>query len=239
MTTQLKDIDPGKGDDFAANVNSNTGQPRRFFTVIGDLDTTAQRIWSSRSIRPATVATDGLGNYKGTMTNGGALAPGSTFASAFSSASRALDLDPSAAIPPQCSGGLQATNAGDCAQRLIQWEVGEPMPSGVASREGNVLGSIYHSTPVVVGPPNDYIPDESYRAFAETPAQKTRPLVLYTATTDGQLHAFQVTAATASDGLKVDKVENNELWSFTCRPRAPRLLATFNQQSLLLDGALS
>ena len=39
MTTQLKDIDPGKGDDFAANVNSNTGEPRRFFTVIGELDT--------------------------------------------------------------------------------------------------------------------------------------------------------------------------------------------------------
>lgn len=239
MTTQLEDIDPGKGDDFAANVNSNTGQPRRFFTVIGDLDTTAQRIWSSRSIRPAAAAAnaDNLSAYTGTMTGTGAPAPATAFATELSSASRALDLDPSAAIPPQCSGGLQATNAGDCARRLIEWEVGAPMPSGVASREGNVLGSIYHSTPVVVGPPNDYIPDESYRAFAESPAQKTRPLVLYTATTDGQLHAFQVTAANASDTLKVDKVENNELWSFLPPHVLPRLLATFNQQSLLLDGA--
>ncbi|WP_437800876.1 hypothetical protein [Sorangium sp. So ce693] len=239
MTTQLEDIDPGKGDDFAANVNSNTGQPRRFFTVIGDLDTTAQRIWSSRSIRPEAAAAnaDNLSDYAGTVTGSGAPAQATAFATDLASASRALDLDPSAAIPPQCSGGLQATNAGDCARRLIEWEVGAPMPSGVASREGNVLGSIYHSTPVVVGPPNDYIPDESYRAFAEHPDQANRPLVLYTATTDGQLHAFQVTAATASDPLKVDKVANNELWSFLPPHVLPRLLATFNQQSLLLDGA--
>ncbi|WP_437908438.1 hypothetical protein WME95_11550 [Sorangium sp. So ce327] len=239
MTTQLKDIDPGKGDDFAANVNSNAGQPRRFFTVIGELDTTAQRIWSSRSIRPAAAAAnaDNLSDYTGTVTGSGAPAQATAFATELSSASRALDLDPSAPVPPQCSGGLQATNAADCARRLIEWEVGQPMPSGVASRDGNELGSIYHSTPVVVGPPNDYIPDESYRAFAEHPDQAARPLVLYTATTDGQLHAFQVTAANAADPLKVDKVENNELWSFLPPHVLPRLLATFNQQSLLLDGA--
>ncbi|WP_437281010.1 hypothetical protein WME90_10760 [Sorangium sp. So ce375] len=235
MTTQLKDVDPEKGDDFAANVNSGAlTRARQFFTVIGDLDTTAQRIWSRRSIRPDDVATDGLGNYKGTMT---ALAEGSIFAGGLASASRALDLDPSGAVPPQCSGGLQTTDAATCARRLIEWEVGEAMPPGIASRNGNELGSIYHSTPVVVGPPNDYIPDESYRAFAEDPDQASRPLVLYTATTDGQLHAFQVAAASATDDLKVDKVENNELWSFLPPHVLPRLLATFNQQSLLLDGA--
>ncbi|WP_437592184.1 hypothetical protein [Sorangium sp. So ce1000] len=234
MTTQLKDIDRDKGDDFAANVNSNDlMHPRQFFTVIAELDTTAQRIWSERSIRPADP--DGLGSYTSTVTHSGAPAPATTFAGDLSHAPRALGLDPSAPVPPQCSGGLQATTADVCAQRLIEWEVGAPMPSGIASREGNVLGSIYHSTPVVVGPPNDYIPDESYRAFAED--QANRPLVLYTATTDGQLHAFKVTAATATDPHKVDKVENNELWSFVPPHVLPRLLATFNQQSLLLDGA--
>ncbi|WP_437969920.1 hypothetical protein WMF04_11740 [Sorangium sp. So ce260] len=239
MTTQLEDIDPGKGDDFAANVNSNDlGRPRRFFSVIGDLDIVAQRIWSERSIRPAGANDDGLSDYTGTVTGGGTPATAAAFAADLRNAPRALNLDPSAAtVPPQCSGGLQENTAEACAERLIAWETGEPMPANVPSRDGNELGSIYRSTPVVVGPPRDYIPDESYRLFAEAPAQANRPLVLYTATTDGQLHAFQVTAATATDTLKVDRVENNELWSFLPPYVLPRLLQTFNQQSILLDGA--
>ncbi|XXX79999.1 hypothetical protein WMF30_14615 [Sorangium sp. So ce134] len=239
MTTQLEDIDPGKGDDFAANVNSNDlGRPRRFFTAIGQLDVAEQRIWSRRSIRPAAAAVDGLSDYTGTVTGGGAPATAPLFASEIAGAARALDLDPSSAtVPPECSGGLLTTTAESCAERLIAWETGEPMPANVPSRDGNELGSIYHSTPVVVGPPRDAIPDESYRLFAEQSDQANRPLVLYTATTDGQLHAFQVTAATADDTLKVDRVQNNELWSFLPPYVLPRLRQTFNQQSILLDGA--
>ncbi|WP_437601844.1 hypothetical protein WMF28_09600 [Sorangium sp. So ce590] len=238
MTTKLEDFDPAKGDDFAANVSSND-RPRRFFSVIGDLDATTQRIWSQRSIRPAAAADneDELSDYTGTVTGGGAPAIAATFAGELRNAPRALNLDPSAAVPPQCSGGLLENTADSCAERLIEWEIGEAMPANVASRDGNELGSIYHSTPVVVGPPRDYIPDDSYRLFAEHPAQANRPLVLYTATTDGQLHAFQVTAADADDDLKVDRVQNNELWSFLPPYVLPRLLQTFNQQSILLDGA--
>ncbi|KYF55019.1 hypothetical protein BE04_27595 [Sorangium cellulosum] len=239
MTTQLEDVDPGKGDDFAANVSSNDlARPRRFLTVIGDLDVAEQRVWSQRTIRPAAAAVDDLSDYTGTVTGSGAPAPAQAFADALSSAPRALGLNPSSGtVPSQCSGGLQAATAEVCAERIIEWETGEPMPANVPSRDGNELGSIYHSTPVVVGAPRDYIPDESYRLFAEQPAQANRPLVLYTATTDGQLHAFQVTAATATDPLKVDRVQNNELWSFLPPYVLPRLLDTFNQQSILLDGA--
>ncbi|WP_437512228.1 hypothetical protein [Sorangium sp. So ce1099] len=238
MTTQIEDVDPSKGDDFAANVNANDlSRPRRFFSVIAQADT-ALNIWSERSIRPSAASVDGLGSYTGTVTGGGSPATGSVFASEFSNAPRALGFDPSVTtVAPQCSGGLRANTVALCAERLVAWETGEPMPADVATRDGNELGSIYHSTPIVVGPPRESIPDESYRAFAEDPAQANRPLVLYTATTDGQLHAFQVTAANAADPLKVDRVENNELWSFLPPHVLPRLLQTFNQQSILLDGA--
>ncbi|MGK3965337.1 hypothetical protein WMF38_14305 [Sorangium sp. So ce118] len=238
MTTQIEDVDPSKGDDFAANVNANDlSRPRRFFSVIAQPDT-ALNIWSERTIRPSAASVDGLGSYTGTVTGGGSPATGSVFASELSNAPRALGFDPSVAtVAPQCSGGLRANTVTLCAERLVAWETGEPMPSDVATRDGNELGSIYHSTPIVVGPPREYIADESYRAFAEDPDQANRPLMLYTATTDGQLHAFQVTAANAADPLKVDRVENNELWSFLPPHVLPRLLQTFNQQSILLDGA--
>ncbi|MGK4006394.1 hypothetical protein WMF31_27495 [Sorangium sp. So ce1036] len=236
LETQLEDIDPGKGDDFAANVNSNDlERPRRFFTVIGALD--GGDIHSTRSIRPAGV-NDGLGSYTGTVTGGGAPATASVLASELASAWRALDVADNAtlAVRSECAGGLQASTPEICAERIVRWQTGESMPSNLPSRDGNELGSIYHSTPVVVGPPRDLIPDESYQLFAE--AQASRPLVLYTATTDGQLHAFQVAATTdPTDSLKVDRVQNNELWSFLPPHVLPRLLPTFNQQSLLLDGA--
>ncbi|XYI00799.1 hypothetical protein ACMHYB_13975 [Sorangium sp. So ce1128] len=238
MTTQIEDVDPNKGDDFAANVNANDlSRPRRFFSVIAQADA-ALNIWSERSIRPSAASADGLGSYTGTVTGGGAPATASVFADELSNAPRALGFDPSVAtVAPQCSGGLRANTVDLCAERLVAWETGEPMPADVATRDGNELGSIYHSTPIVVGPPRESIPDESYRAFAEHPDQANRPLMLYTATTDGQLHAFQVTAANAADPLKVDRVENNELWSFLPPHVLPRLLQTFNQQSILLDGA--
>lgn len=236
LTPVLEDVDRDRGDDFAANVNDGEGaRPRRFFTVIGAPDA-ASRIHSQRSIRPPAADNDGLGSYGGTVTGSGEPQPASFFASELGNVPRALDLDPSLpGVPPQCSGGLQANDASLCARRIIEWTTGEEMPGGIPSRDGREFGSIYHSTPVVIGPPTVLTPDESFALFADQQAEQ--PLMLYTATTDGQLHAFQVTAATAEDDLKVDEVENNELWSFFPPHVLPRLLPTFNQQAILLDGA--
>lgn len=105
-----------------------------------------------------------------------------------------------------------------------------------AGQSCSKLGSIYHSTPVVVGPPRDFVRDESYAAFASGPA-RSRPTVLYTATTDGQLHAFKVAANDKTDPVKVDKLENNELWTFYPPAVLPRLMSAYAQQAVLLDGA--
>lgn len=238
LTAALRDVEDTKGDDFALNLTTKDAtQARKLFSVIGELDVGPQKVWSTRSIRPGVSSDDGLGLYSGDMTGNGAPAAPSTFANELRNAPRALDLDPTApSVPSQCSDGLQATTAADCAERIIKWEIGEPGANpDIPDRVGSELGSIYHATPAVVGPPREPIADQSYELFAEQ--QKSRPIVLYAATTDGQLHAFQVARGDATDPLKVDKAENNELWSFLPPHVLPRLVPTFNQQAFLLDGS--
>ena len=60
--------------------------------------------------------------------------------------------------------------------------------------------------------------------------------MLYTATTDGQLHAFKVSASVTSDTFTTDTQHNNELWSFLPPYVLPELLPNYNSQQNLLDG---
>ena len=241
-------VDATKGDNFARNVNSNDAtNPRRFFTVIGDDNN--GKIHSVRSLRPKLAGTDpdSLSPAKGTTTGGGAPTTGPAFASEVRNSPQAFSIDP-AAPPNPCSSQLGTAAADQCTELLMRWEIGE-VNAGLPTRDasgctvedpltgqtmGCELGSIFHSTPIVHGPPSELIRNESYDQFAV--AQATRPTMLYVATTDGQLHAFKVAANEASDPLKVDELANNELWSFLPPAVLPRLLTTYNQQSILLDG---
>lgn len=235
LAAVLEDIDPEKGDDFAANLAAAGPGERRLFTVVGELDAAAQRIWSERSIRPHLGADDGLGVYGGAATAGGP-APASSFTSAIAGAPRALGLDPASALPSACAE-LGAATAAACAERVALWEIGEPVP-GMAverTRVGKPLGAIYHATPAVVGAPRDLVPDEAYARFAAE--QAARPLVLYAVTTDGQLHAFQVAPGDPADPVQVDQRANNELWSFFPPHVLPRLPPAHGLQVNVLDGA--
>ncbi|MBK8256039.1 MAG: hypothetical protein IPK82_25645 [Polyangiaceae bacterium] len=242
-------VDFAKGDNFARNINSNdAGNPRKFMTVIGN--SAGALIHSARSIRPKLAALgqdDGLGLYSGAATNSGTPQAGPAFASTVSTSPEAFGINP--VLPPnQCQAQLGTNSATTCTQRLVRWEVGE-VDAGLPTRDssgctvtdpitgqtmGCELGSIYHSTPVVHGPPNEFLRDESYDQFAL--AQAGRPTMLYVASTDGQLHAFKVAANNPNDTLKVDQLQNNELWSFIPPAVLPKLLTTYNQQSILLDG---
>ncbi|MCC6552914.1 MAG: hypothetical protein IT372_07825 [Polyangiaceae bacterium] len=236
LEARLADVDPAAGDDFAANLDSAGGPaPRRYLTVIGALDAGAQRIWSERTIRPALPADDGLGTYGGAATSGGAPAEAGAFLAEIEGAPRALGMTPGDPLPPACAA-LGAGAAGECAARVVQWEIGEDVQAGgEALRRARRLGAIYHATPAIAAPPRDLVTDESYSIFAAERAD--RPLTLLAATIDGQLHAFQVAPGDAADPLKVDHRQNNELWSFFPPAVLPRLPASFGQQSLLLDGA--
>ncbi len=79
----------------------------------------------------------------------------------------------------------------------------------VGSPTCNALGPIGNAVPVIVGPPNEYLPDESYQAWIKTLARNPRdvskpmPSIMYVQE-GGLLHAFDTTT----------NVDHVELWAF-------------------------
>jgi type IV pilus assembly protein PilY1 len=219
--------DPTQGDDFSKNLNAGAGGPyaaRQFSviqpaTVSGVTDATA-------TIRPFATGSDGLGSYGGTI-----VAP----------------TDATTAIATLTPTALQITNtscpnltntefltADSCKKLAMNFAVAsattDAMPdatfSPFTSRVGNAFGDIFHATPTVIGPPNAVIRDGTYEAFAATYAQ--RPTVLYAATNDGMLHAFNTGVAAQ---------QNNEMWAMFPPGVLPKLLSVYPAgHALMLDG---
>lgn len=73
------------------------------------------------------------------------------------------------------------------AADLIAWGRGENV-AGLRDRRGWILGPIVHSTPVVVGPPSNYLVEESYQQFYNN--HEHRRKMVYVGANDGMLHAF-------------------------------------------------
>ncbi len=73
------------------------------------------------------------------------------------------------------------------AETLIDWARGQEYPDR-RNRSGWKLGDIVHATPVVVGPPSDFIASQSYQTFAED--QEIRKKMVYVGANDGMMHAF-------------------------------------------------
>jgi type IV pilus assembly protein PilY1 len=245
----LAPVDDTAGDRFMDNVNmDDAGRPRQFFTAVGE--TQGALIHSGRSIRPYyTTNADGLGTYASTPAQDDTLRAGQAFATHPPPAALAIDASTAAA---SCVSTLATSDPATCRERLLRYNVGESngaygiaetrdvssCPSGKTCSE---FGAIYHSTPSTIGPPRDFLRDVSYAEFAaQTGAVGTaglRPVMLYTATIDGQVHAFKVSATDPNDPFQVTQKANNELWSFIPPAVLPKLLGTYNQQSILLDGA--
>ncbi|UQA55031.1 PilC/PilY family type IV pilus protein [Polyangium aurulentum] len=220
----LQSIDPAKGDDFRANLAS--GSPaRRFMTATID---PAPNLDFSRGTIRTSVPGDGLSTRVGVSSG---LVDGTSLANALTPSALGIGASP---LPEACKS-INAVNAQACAKTVVAWETGDPLvPS---SRKGRELGSIYHATPTTMGQPRDFLRDESYAAFAADVQVQKRPIVLFAATTDGQLHAFKIASNDKADLFKADKLENNELWSFLPPYVLPGILPTYGQQAFLLDGS--
>ena len=142
--------------------------------------------------------------------------------------------------------GLDGTScagltAAQCRDRYLRWVVG--LDNGTpyqrcavpGSTDCNLVGDIFHSTPRLVGPPSALLRDETYQLFASTNA--LRPIVMYTSTNDGFLHAFKVAAVDPTDTFKVDSKQNNELWAFIPPAVLPSLPSQYpGTHQILLDG---
>ena len=219
-------IDTASGDRFADNVNSADGNhPRLFYSVLADPDSGGNR-WSERSIRPSIPVSnpDGVGVASGTLVTGGV----GNFANTI----------PAKAMHVTQAACTDAPTSSDdaCAATFLRWEIAAPNAPFATRPEA--FGAIYHSTPALVGAPSEFLRDESYTTFSTQQAK--RPPVLYTSTTDGQLHAFKVDVSPAdpSDSFTIDKQVNNELWSFLPPAVLPKIPSQYpSTEQLLLDGA--
>lgn len=223
-----KDVDPDKGDRFHDNVNAaDASRPRRFYTTIRS--TSGGTIASQRSIRPNL---EGL-NPDGITSFGGEQVTGSTeiFPPLIPASAMNVGIG-------SCGSEYPAANAQACAERFMGWQIGAaPTNPELPSRVGNVFGDIFRSTPVIVTAPNEQLRDESYLVYAQE--QALRPPMLYTATNDGQLHAFKIAnnPKDPDDTFTVQARANNELWSYmppAVLPDIPSLYPHTHQ--LLLDG---
>lgn len=225
-----QDVTESKGDRFHENVNvEDPARPRRFYTTIRTAES-GGTIWSKRSIRPNL--TEGS-NPDGVSAVGGSQVTGTTIQFPPLVPAKAMSVQQSA-----CSGANPVANDQACAERFMGWQIGaQPSVAGLPSRVGNKFGDIFHSTPVVVTAPNEQLRDESYSAFAAT--QALRPPMLFTATNDGQLHAFKISKnpADTGDSFDVSTKTNNELWSYMPPAVLPDIPAQYpHTHQLLLDG---
>jgi len=230
-----KSIDKAAGDDFVANVNTSSATARTFYTAIGT--TVGAAINSNNTMRPqaqTTTKDDGVGTYSGAPVTGNS----TTFPSTV----------PPAAMSIATSACRKETGTDDdaCRDRYLKWLVGANNGTKYqrcatpGSDTCNLVADIYHSVPAIVGAPRESLRDEGYQQFSLGDAKK-RPLVLYTSTNDGMLHALKVASNDTADSTPESKVQakgNNELWAFLPPAVLSKIPGEYpNVHRKLLDGA--
>jgi type IV pilus assembly protein PilY1 len=232
----LQTIDPTLGDDFADNLKKLPAD-RKFFTATS----AASPATPWQTLRPQLPAgrNDGVGAVTAVTV---AAAEADTWSTS------ATVRDAMAVDTSQCLARTGSGVAGTCTTRILAWYTGQAQSLTALPDRTSPLGAIFHSQPVVVGPPREFVRDEAYDVFAL--AQRQRPTVTYVSTVDGQLHAF-MTANNTDDAtaslMHVDEGSanvstagiNNELWSFVPPIVLPHLEANLNRHALLLDGGIT
>ena len=134
-----------------------------------------------------------------------------------------------AALPPGAFG------VGSLSQRdaIINWLHG----TAGSGREGRRLGDIYHSSPVVIPPPSQDLPDESYNAFRQKPEVADRPSIVYVGSNDGILHAFVAQRTVIVGGPNAGTYEaGTELWGFVPPMMLGKIDAARSGHQWMVDG---
>ncbi len=113
---------------------------------------------------------------------------------------------------------------------IVNWIYGT-----TSDRRDRVLGDIYHSSPVAVGPPLLDIADESYNLFRRRPEVANRPIMIYVGSNDGMLHAF-----VAEDWENPSTGEilpaGHELWAFIPPVLVSKLNSATLSRQIMVDG---
>ena len=227
-------VDTTQGDDFAYNLNLPGAQANRHFRTV--LASSAPAIDSSATIRPNFVGNaDRWGAYGGTQIGGTPVDVKTSLGAACGANACPPTNITNSSCPNQSN--TQWLTPLSCQNLALNYTMAEAttdaMPNAsfapFLNRVGYAMGDIFHAMPQVVPRPMALIRDESYGTFAEL--NKNRRTVLYAATNDGLLHAFDANVKTADR-------EKGELWSFILPAGLPKLLSTYPaSHQLLLDGS--
>jgi len=227
------------GDLFARNLNSQSGRVRTFYTVQATASA-GGTVRSDYSVRPNLGGSDPDG--VGAVTGATVGATANTFVANTSPASMGLD---DTSCNNVVNGVPTTLTASACRDKYLSWLVGltnaagvgrcNPPPDMQLDDTCNLLGDIYHATPRIVNNPRELTRDDTYQAFIGSYA--TRPMMLYTSSNDGMLHAFKVASNLAGDTERVDTQKNNELWAFIPPQVLPHIPSEYPfTHQLLLDG---
>ncbi len=224
LDSTVEPVDPGKGDDFIANVNINpAANDRLVFSVqpaVVPNTTRREATWSMRPLLESTID-DGLGHYTGAQTH------------YENPANLAGDLDPDSlkVTTTTCGTVAQPVAPATCSKQLIDWLVGVPTATPKSRCDPvlgcNVIGDIFHSTPQFrVGQPNEFVQDDTYLQFAADLFH--RDSILYTSSNDGFFHAFRVAPGDPTDSAhQVTSNKNNEEWSFIPPAILPQIASMY------------
>jgi type IV pilus assembly protein PilY1 len=238
-------VDPAKGDDFAANLNTAAAPTQRVYIAMQPDAVTGKTIDSTVTIRPYVTATvgDGLGKYGATTYVGTptAVVPNispDALNITISGPNTGCQYTPNNAPGPKYLGA--SDSGASCRNMLLDFTFGQsfsgPADFTFVSRTANAFGDVFHATPAVVGPPGALLQDPSYVGFRATwnalttaSGAKARDQIVYVATNDGLLHAFWADET---------KLENNERWAMLLPAAMPSLQAAYpSSHQFLLDGS--
>jgi type IV pilus assembly protein PilY1 len=230
FTVTTQPIDPTVGDDFADDLNSNAGLARVFMAMQPANIGATSNVDASTTIRPFVTTTvgDGMGQYLATPFAG----PAANVIPNISATALALTAT-SCPYNGKNGGGPQPPlTAAQCRDMLLDFtfgvqSFGDQPNFPFVTRYGNALGDIFHAVPIVIGPPGSLLRDDSYVAFRNIYANRKQ--VVYAATNDGLLHAFDAS---------VGSLTNNEVWALMPPAVMPNILASYpSSHEFLLDGS--
>ena len=117
-------------------------------------------------------------------------------------------------LPNSASSGITTTTQAESA--VLSYLRGrdafdEDNDGDFTELRDKVLGDVFHSTPVIVGPPSSQLKDEpGYSAFFANYATRSRRL--YVGANDGMLHGFDAGSLTAGDNPLTTEVETNAIF---------------------------
>ncbi len=232
----------GSGDNFQENIRTGM-PPRQFYAYRPNKDCWQRRAHEApargdTSIRPWIRARSSADGCDSTGPDHLPLADADAI---FGAADAIVNNVPPEALgitartpgncPPKANGD-RLTDA-ECAKLALSFLLAQeaaPIPATsppFASRKRHELGGIYHSTPAIIGPPSSFSQDPSYLGFAHL--NRRRETMLYVATIDGLLHAFDA---------NVTGNVNNERWALIPPAVMPKILSGYPSGfANLLDGS--